>query len=161
MKIIVWEWILKIPLSYIVKTDGEILPRAEVADDSYKISYKLLEPLWPERHSRFGVSILIFPKCGNAVWVHQERCWAHLHLPKARGVELRLCPCPWREIGSPEQQRRDGGGLMGPWVGCFSVLVIFYPMRHYFMRYYLRTHEHLQERLVSSRNAGLSYTWYC
>lgn len=81
MKIIVWEWILKIPLSYIVKTDEEILPRAAVADDTYKISHKLLEPSWPEGQSSFEVSILIFLKCGNAVRVHQEGCWSHFHLP--------------------------------------------------------------------------------
>lgn len=44
---IVWEGIIKITLSYVVKRDGEILPRTSLADVC-KTSYKPVQPLWTE-----------------------------------------------------------------------------------------------------------------
>lgn len=74
MNIIVWEGILKILLSYVVKTNEEILPRAAMVNDTYKTSYKPMQPSWPKRVTAGLVSILIFTKRGNGVWLCQERC---------------------------------------------------------------------------------------
>lgn len=66
-------------------------------------------------------------------------------------VWLRISHRNWRVIGSQEQKRWwwSHGALSR------SYYIILYPMRHYFMRYYLRALGHLQQRLVSSRNSGL------